>query len=171
MTHGTNVLHAWIQGWDTTETCDHPRWIGGNLATGHGRINYKDTEPSMSAFLQNWPVNGLCGIVFNRFYREEIHTQGLYFRPSLWTVATMDEGTILVSCCPSTFSLTSPPPPIPPSQTKCTVFTDSLWLWGCGEGGVELCCKPFSAGVLHSVSDQIQQNLQNCFTTPNKNDQ
>jgi hypothetical protein len=31
-------------------------------------------------------------------------------------------------------------------------------------------CGPYSAGVLHSVSDQIQ-NLQNCFTTPNENDQ
>jgi hypothetical protein len=39
---------------------------------------------------------------------------------------------------------------------------------GCGGGGgVELCCRPYSAGVLHSVSDQIQ-NLQNCFTTLNK---
>jgi hypothetical protein len=28
----------------------------------------------------------------------------------------------------------------------------------------------FAAGVLHSVSDQVQ-NLQNCFSTPNKNDQ
>jgi hypothetical protein len=33
-----------------------------------------------------------------------------------------------------------------------------------------MCRRPYSAGVLHSVSDQIQ-NLQNCFTTPNKNDQ
>jgi hypothetical protein len=41
---------------------------------GHGRINYKDTEPLMSAFLKNLPVNGLCGIVFNRFYRLEIHS-------------------------------------------------------------------------------------------------
>jgi hypothetical protein len=43
---------------------------------------------------------------------------------------------------------------------------------GVGEWGVvELgcTCRPYSAGVLHSVSDQIQ-NLQNCFTTPNKND-
>ncbi len=51
-------------------------------------------------------------------------THGWYFR--LWTVAPMDEGTILVFCCPSTFSLTSPPP----SQTKCTVSTDSVGLWG-----------------------------------------
>ncbi len=34
-------------------------------------------------------------------------------------------------------------------------------------GGVELGCRPYSTGVLHSVSDQIQY-LQNCFTTPNK---
>ncbi len=32
---------------------------------------------------------------------------------------------------------------------------------------VELCCGLYSAGVLHSVSDQIQ-NLPNCSTTPNK---
>ena len=51
----------------------------------------------------------------------------------------------------------------PPSQTKCTLCTDSMWLWG--GGGVELYCGPYSAGVLHSVSDQIQ-NLQNCYTTP-----
>ncbi len=75
----------------------------------------------------------------------------------------MDEGTILVYCCPSIFSLNLPPPSHP-FQIKCTVYTDKVWLWG---GGVELCCGPYSAGVLHSVSDQIQ-NLQNCFTTPNK---
>ncbi len=43
-----------------------------------------------------------CDIVFNRFYRLEIHSlNGWYFRPSLWTVAPMDVGTILVYCCPS----------------------------------------------------------------------
>jgi hypothetical protein len=53
----------------------------------------------------------------------------------------------------STFSLTSPPHSSP-SQTKCTVYTDtdSVCLWG---GGVELCCGPYSAGVLRSVSYQI----------------
>jgi hypothetical protein len=30
--------------------------------------------------------------------------------------------------------------------------------------------RPYSAGVLHPVSDQIL-NLQNCVTNPNKNDQ
>ncbi len=104
--------------------------------------------------------------MFNRFYRLEIQSLiGWYFRPSLWTVAPMDEGTILVYCCPSVFSLTSSPP----SQTKCTVYTDSVCLRG--EGGVWIVlCRPYSAGILHilhSVSDQIQ-NLPNYFTTPNK---
>jgi hypothetical protein len=73
--------------------------------------------------------------------------------------------TLLVYCCPSTFSLTSPPPPLPKlnvqyMQTVC----------GCVGGGgvVELYCRPYSAGVVHSVSDQIQ-NLQNFFTTPIQN--
>jgi hypothetical protein len=37
----------------------------------------------------------------------------------------MDKGTIFVYCCPSTFSLTSPP----------LKYKDSLWLWGVGLGG------------------------------------
>ncbi len=78
-----------------------------------------------------------------------------------------------------TFSLTSPPP----SQTKCTMeeqipemyytvqysihYTDSVCECDWGGGDVELCCRPYSAVVTHSVSGQIQ-NLQNCYTTPNK---
>jgi hypothetical protein len=81
--------------------------------------------------------------------------------------------TQLVNCCPHgrrnytcvllpLYLLSDLPPS--PSQIRCKVYTDNVWLWG---GGVELCCRPYSAGVLNSVSDQIQ-NLQNCFTTPNK---
>jgi hypothetical protein len=53
---------------------------------------------------------------------------------------------------------------LPPSPSQCTCrqcVTEG------GKGGVKMYCGPYSAGVLHSVSDQIQ-NLQNCFTTPNK---
>ncbi len=35
---------------------------------------------------------------------------------------------VLLLCCPSTFCLTFSPP----SQPKCTVYTDSVWLWGWG---------------------------------------
>jgi hypothetical protein len=41
---------------------------------------------------------------------------------------------------------------------------------GAGYEGVDLYCRQYSAGVYHSVFDQIQ-NLQNCYTSPNKNDQ
>jgi hypothetical protein len=75
----------------------------------------------------------------------------------------MDERTILVYCCSSIFSLTSPPPT---SQTKYTVYTDSVCLWGGGGGGVN-CAVDHIRQEFYSVSDQIQ-NLQNCFTTPNK---
>jgi hypothetical protein len=37
----------------------------------------------------------------------------------------------------------------------------------CVSGGGELCCRPYFARILHSISDQIP-NLPNCFTTPNK---
>jgi hypothetical protein len=53
----------------------------------------------------------LCGIVFNRFNRLEIHSLMVgIFDPTCELLSPMDEGTILVYCCPSTFSLTSPPP-------------------------------------------------------------
>ncbi len=58
-----------------------------------------------------------------------------------------------------------PPPPFP----MYSIYrADNMWLFG-GGGGVfvEMYCGPYPAGVLHSVSDQIQ-NLQNCFTTPSK---
>jgi hypothetical protein len=59
--------------------------------------------------------------------------------------------------------------PTPPLLKENVQYIQTVCgkVWG---GGVELYCRPYSAGVLHSVSDQIP-NLQNCFTTPNKNDQ
>ncbi len=74
--------------------------------------------------------------------------------------------TQLVNCCPhgrrnnicvllplyGTFSLTFPPPS--PFPNWCTVFTDSVGPGGGGWRGVELCCRSYSAAVLHSVSDQ-----------------
>jgi hypothetical protein len=59
-----------------------------------------------------------------------IHLLVGIFDPACGIVAPMDEGTILVYCCPSIFSLTSSPP----SQTQCTVYTDSECLRGGGWG-------------------------------------
>jgi hypothetical protein len=74
----------------------------------------------------------------------------------------------LVNCCPHgrrnytcvllpLYLLSGLPPP--PSQIKAVLYIQTMC--GCGGrvGGVELCCRPYSAGVLQSVSDQIQ-NLQ-----------
>ncbi len=127
----------------------------------HGRMNYKDSEPYMSAFLKNWPVNGICGIVFNRFYRLEKHSLILVgiFDPACELLPPWTKE--LYSCTVAPLSSLSLTPT--PSQTKCTVYTDSV----CLRGGGDLCCRPYSAGILHSASDQIQK-LPNCFTTPNK---
>jgi hypothetical protein len=78
-------------------------------------------------------------LVFDRVYRLEIQSVMLVF------------STPLVYCCPSTFYLTFPPPP---SQSKRTVYTDSVWLWGVGEGG-----------VLSSVVDHILKEFNNLFLT------
>ncbi len=77
----------------------------------------------------------------------------------------MDEGTILVYCCPSIFSLTSSHP----SQTKCTVYTDNVCLRG-GEGEGELCC------VDHILQEFYTLFLTRCRTyqitsPPQTNDQ
>jgi hypothetical protein len=76
----------------------------------------------------------------------------------------MNKGTILVYCCPSIFSLTSPPPPPLPKlnvqyiQTKCV-----------SEGGGRLNC-----AVDHILQEFYTlfltrfRTYQNSFTTPNK---
>jgi hypothetical protein len=77
-------------------------------------------------------------LVFNRVYRMEIQSVMLVF------------STPLVNCCPYNFSLTYPTPS-PSSQRKRTVYSDSVCLWG-GVGGVELCCRPYSANTLFLTS-------------------
>jgi hypothetical protein len=45
-----------------------------------------------------------------------------------------------------------PPPPSPPSQTKCTLYTDSVCLWG-------------GVGVLNCTVDHILQEFYTLFLT------
>ncbi len=128
----------------------------------HGRMKYKDTKPLP-----------LCRLFFEVDLLMDFASLCLTdFIDSRYILSWLVFSTQLVNCCPHrrrnyTFVqlplrlLSDLPPPL--SQTKCTVYTDGVWLWG----GIELCCRPYSAGVLQSVSNQIQ-NLQNCLTTPNK---
>ncbi len=81
----------------------------------------------------------------------------------MWTVAPMDEQYL---CTVATLPSLWPPPPPSPLSKLNGLYSVCDW----GEGRmliVELCCRPYSAVVLYSVSGQIQ-NLQNCYTTPNK---
>ncbi len=82
----------------------------------------------------------------------------------------MDEGTIWYLCtfAPLLYLLSDllPPSPLHNEQYIQTVCDCGGGWWGVLK--LEMYCGPYSAGVLHSVADQIQ-NLQNCFTTPNKN--
>ncbi len=57
------------------------------------------------------------------------------------------------------FPVTPPPPRVKDMQTVCG--------WE-GLGGVESCWRPYSEGVLYSISDQIQ-NIQNCYSPKEKN--
>jgi hypothetical protein len=96
-----------------------------NATCTHGRRNYYDTNPLTSSLL-----------VFNRVYRLEIQSVMLVF------------ATPLGNCCPSTFSLTSPTPPPKVPKVKVQYIQT---VCGCGRGdgtgGIELCCRPYSAGV------------------------
>ncbi len=139
----------------------------------HGRMNYKDTKPYMSPFLSVDLLTKFAAFCLTDFIDwRYIHS---WFVFSTQLVNCCPHGrrnymVVLVYCCPSTVPSLWPPTPSPPSPpSQCSIYTDSVWLVG-GGGGVEMYCGPYSSEALRQVSDQIQ-NLQNCFTTPNKNDQ
>ncbi len=90
------------------------------------------------------------------------------FDPACELLPPMDERTTWYLCtvAPLLYLLSDllPPLPLPNVQYIQTVCDCGGVVGG---GGVEMYCGPYSTRVLHSVSDQIQ-NLQKCFTTPNK---
>jgi hypothetical protein len=109
-------------------------------------------------FSFNWPVNRLWGILFNRFYRLEIHSLMVCISTQLVNCCPHRRRNymVLVYCCPYTVPSLLPPPPSPPFPMN-SIYRHCMTVGG--GGGVEMYCWPYSAGVLHSVSDQIQ-NLQ-----------
>jgi hypothetical protein len=82
------------------------------------------------------PVNRLCGIMFNRFYRLEIHSLMVcIFDPAYellppWTKELYGTCVLLPLYC--TFSLTSSP--LPPSQSKVQ-YIQTVYDWGGWGGG------------------------------------
>ncbi len=153
---------------DEVTRIDGTEIVKQTVYKGHGRMNYKDTKPYMSAFLSVDLLTEFAAFCLTDFMDWRYFHSWFVFSTQL--VNCCPHGRryymVLVYCCPSTvLSLWPPPPPPFPMYSHRQCVTVGGW-WG----GVEMYCGPYSAGVLHSVSDQIQ-NLQNCFTTPNKNDQ
>ncbi len=126
-------------------------------------------------FSLSWPVNRLCGILFNTFYRLEIHSLMVgIFEPACELLPPWTKELYLCTVAPLHSLWPPPPSPLPKLNVQYSICRQCVSVEGGGGrgggGGVELHFRPYSAGVLQSVSHQIQ-NLQNCFTTPNKNDQ
>jgi hypothetical protein len=138
----------------------------------HGRRNYKDTKPCMSAFLSVDLLTDFAAFCLTDFIDwRYIHSWFVFFDPACELLPLWSKELYLCTVAPLLYLLSDllPLPPLPPFPMYSILYTDTQCVTG-GGGGVEMYCGPYSAGVLHSVSDQIQ-NLPNCFTTPNKNDQ
>jgi hypothetical protein len=70
--------------------------------------------------------------VFNRFYILVIYSVIVdIFDPAC---ELLPHGRRNYTCVLLPLYLLSDLPLLPPSQTKCTVYTDSVWLWGGGWG-------------------------------------
>ncbi len=123
-------------------------------------MNYKDTKPYMSAFLSVDLLTEFAAFCLTDFKDwRYIHSWFLF---STQLVNCCPHGrrnfSILVYCCPSTVPSHWPPTPYPlfPMYSICRQCV-TVWLWGVeGWRGVEMYCGPYPAGVLHSVSDQLQ---------------
>jgi hypothetical protein len=133
-------------------------------------MNYKDTKPYISAFLKIDLLTDFVALCLTDFIDwRYIHSVVCIFEPACELLPPWTKELYLCTVAPLLYLLSDllPPPPfLIYSICRQCVTVGGMWGWG----DVELCCRPYSAGVLHSVSDQIQ-NLQNCYTTPNRNDQ
>jgi hypothetical protein len=106
----------------------------------HGRINYIDSK-AKCRHLKKFTCKGTLRQVFIRYFRLQILSIILVFSAQLY-----------ISCSSNLLSGSTLPPP---SLCQSTVNTESMWM-----GAVDSCWRQYSAGVYHSVADQIQ-NLQN----------
>jgi hypothetical protein len=80
-----------------------PIWPGGEAGGGsHGRMNYKETKPYMSAFLSVDLLTDFAAFCLTDFIDWRYTHSWFVFSTQLVNFAPMDEGTILVCCCPST---------------------------------------------------------------------
>ncbi len=110
-------------------------------------INYlTERHQNKMSSSKNFTCKGTLRQVFIRVYRLEIQSVMLVFSIQFCKLLPI-------------YLLSGSSPPRPHVSKYSTVYTDSMWLGG--GGGDESCWRPYSAGVWHSISDQIQ-SLQNC---------
>jgi hypothetical protein len=98
----------------------------------HGRMNYKDTEPYISAFF-----NRLCGILLNRLYRLEINLLLVgIFDPACELLPPWTKEPYLCTVAPLLYLLSDLLPPT--SFLKLNVqYVQTVCGWG--GGGVMIC--------------------------------
>jgi hypothetical protein len=90
-------------------------------------------------------------------------SSSLVFRDTVSHIGIFDP-----SCVLSPFYLLSDHPhPSPPSQSKRTAYTDSVWLWG--GGGVLSCVVDHNLQEFNTLFLSRFRTYKNCYTSPNKN--
>jgi hypothetical protein len=112
----------------------HVSWCAQlySLAETVERLNCKRPIPICRLFFKNWPVNGHCGIVFNRFYTVDwkyIHSLVGIFDPACELMPPWTKELYLCTVAPP--SSLWPPPPLP---TLNVLFIQTLSVWGGGGG-------------------------------------
>ncbi len=102
-------------------------------------------------FSLSWPVNRLCGILFNRFYRLEIHSLIVgIFDPACELLPPPRKELYLFTVAP-VHSLWPPPPsPLPQLNVQ---YIQTVCVWGGGWG------------VMNCTVDHILQKFYTLFPT------
>ncbi len=141
----------------------------GREGQEHGRINYKDTKPYMSAFLSVDLLTDFAAFCLTDFIDWRYTHSCFVFSTQLVNCCPPWMGRnytcVLLSVAPLLYLLSDllPPPPFP----MYSIYRQRVTVRG---GGVEMYCESYSAGVLHSVSEEDSEPTK-LLHRPNQNDQ
>jgi hypothetical protein len=101
----------------------------------HGRMNYKDTKPYMSAFLSVDLLTDFAAFCLTDFIDwRYIHSWFVFFDPACELLPPWTKDLYLCTVAPLLYLLSDllPPPPLP---NNSILYTESVWLWGGGGWG------------------------------------
>ncbi len=123
----------WLDRWQSRES--FAKII--SVTSNHGRMNYKDTKPYMSAFLSVDLLTDFAAFCLTDFIDWRYIHSWFVFSTQLVNCCPHEEGTILFLCtvAPLLYLLSDllPPPPLPNVQYIQQTVCD------CGGGGVGGC--------------------------------